>query len=75
MKGLKKQEAVQSNLFVELSTDEERIANLLREKGELFIDQISSELKIPVSKISSTLLGLEFKNVLIALPGKMYKLK
>ena len=70
-----KQEAVQSSLFVELSTDEERIANLLREKGELFIDQISSELKIPVSKISSTLLGLEFKNVLIALPGKMYKLK
>jgi DNA processing protein len=71
----KNQAAVQSSLFVELTGDEEKLAGLLRKNGELFIDQIASELKMPVSKISSTLLSLEFKNVLTALPGKMYKLK
>lgn len=70
-----KDKVVQSSLFVELSGEEEKIVNLLREKGELFIDQISSELTLPVSRVSAMLLSLEFKNVLLALPGKMYKLK
>ena len=70
-----KKTVLQPSLFVELTGDEERIANLLRENGELFIDQISSELTLPVSRISAMLLSLEFKNVVIAMPGKMYKLK
>lgn len=70
-----KNKVVQSSLFVELTADEERIVTLLRENGEMFIDQISSELTLPVSRVSAMLLTLEFKNVLVALPGKMYKLK
>ena len=70
-----KKAVVQSSLFVELTGDEEKIVNLLRENGELFIDQISSELTLPVSRVSAILLSLEFKNVLLALPGKMYKLR
>lgn len=70
-----KKQVVQPSLFVELTGDEEKIVNLLRENGELFIDQISSELTLPVSRISAMLLSLEFKNVVIAMPGKMYKLK
>jgi DNA processing protein len=70
-----KNKVVQSSLFVELTADEEKIVNLLRENGELFIDQISSELTLPVSRVSAMLLTLEFKNVLVAMPGKMYKLK
>jgi DNA processing protein len=70
-----KSKVVQQGLFVELNEDEEKVVALLRENGELFIDQISSEIAMPVSRISSLLLNLEFKNVLVALPGKMYKLK
>jgi DNA processing protein len=70
-----KKTVVQPGLFIELTGDEEKIANLLRENGELFIDQISSELSLPVSRVSAMLLSLEFKNVIIAMPGKMYKLK
>jgi len=70
-----KSKAVQPSLFVELTPDEEKIVKLLSENGELFIDQISSELTLPVSRISAMLLTLEFKNVLVAMPGKMYKLK
>lgn len=70
-----KNKAVQSGLFVELTAGEEKIVSLLRENEELFIDQISSELTLPVSHVSAMLLALEFKNVLVAMPGKMYKLK
>lgn len=70
-----KEKAVQSALFVDLTPDEEKAVALLREQGELFIDQISSALAMPVSKVSAMLLTLEFKNVIVALPGKMYRLR
>lgn len=67
-------EAVQSSLFIELDDNEQKVVNLLKE-GQLFIDQISGELQLPVSTVSSLLLNLEFKNVIHAMPGKVYKLK
>ncbi|WP_347838671.1 DNA-processing protein DprA [uncultured Draconibacterium sp.] len=70
-----KADAVQSSLFVDLNPEEQKVADLLKEKGELFIDQISAELQLPVSRVSAMMLNLEFKNVLTALPGKMYKLR
>ena len=66
--------AIQPKLFIDLLPDEEKVVNLLRENGELFIDQISSELSLPVSRVSALLLNMEFKNILAALPGKMYRL-
>lgn len=70
-----KKDAVQPSLFIELNTDEQKIVDLLKKNDSLFIDQISSLAQLPVSKVSTVLLNLEFKNVLSALPGKMYKLK
>lgn len=71
----KDEKTVQTALFVELTPDEEKVVDLIRQSGELFIDQVSSELKLPVSRVSAMLLNLEFKNVLVALPGKMYRLR
>jgi DNA processing protein len=70
-----KDKFVQPELFVELSSEEKAVVDLLDTHEELYIDQISAEIKLPVSKISSMLLNLEFKNVILALPGKMYRLK
>lgn len=70
-----KTDAIQSSLFIELNSNEQRVVDLLQKEGELFIDQISTEIKLPVSRISALLLNLEFKNVINALPGKMYKLR
>lgn len=70
-----KEKVIQSSLFVDLSPEEEKVVELLTKNGELFIDQISAELQLPVSRVSAMLLNLEFKNVLVALPGKMYKLR
>lgn len=68
-------DAVQSSLFIDLNPDEQKVVDLLKDKGELFIDQISAEIKLPVSRVSAMMLNLEFKNILLALPGKMYKLR
>ena len=69
------EKVIQSSLFIDLSPVEEKVVELLTKKDELFIDQISAELSLPVSRVSAMLLNLEFKNVLVALPGKMYKLR
>ena len=66
---------LQPELFPELTSDEENIVSLLQEHGELFIDQISAAVTMPVSRVSAMLLNLEFKNVITALPGKMYRLR
>ncbi len=70
-----KETVVQASLFENLTPEEEKVVKLLQEKGKLFIDQISAELKMPGSRVSALLLNMEFKNLLTALPGKMYKLR
>jgi DNA processing protein len=70
-----KENVVQTTLFIDLTPEEEKVAELLKKEGEMFIDQISSELKMQGSKISALLLNMEFKNLVSALPGKMYRLR
>jgi len=70
----KKQE-VQAALFIDLDENEQKVVDLLRKEGQLFIDQISSNIELPVSRVSAMMLNLEFKNVLTSLPGKMYRLR
>jgi DNA processing protein len=74
-KDSSKPEAIQQQLFINLSDEETTVYELLKNKGAQFIDQICSDLKIPMSKVSSLLLNLEFKGAIRALPGKMYKVK
>ena len=73
--GNNKPDAVQPSLFVELGGNEQLIYNLLKNKGELFIDQVCAEVQLPMGQVSSTLLELEFKGLVAALPGKMYRAK
>jgi DNA processing protein len=66
--------AVQTSLFVELTTDEQKLVDLLK-GSDRFVDEITFETRLPMSKISALLLGLEFKGLVTSLPGKMYRLK
>ncbi len=70
-----KEKSIQPSLFVELDQQEQEIVDLLRKEGELFIDQISAEMKLATNRISTLLMNLEFKNVLVVLPGQVYKLR
>ncbi len=64
----------QTSLFVELSPEEQKLVDLLKE-GDRFVDEITIETQLSMSKVSAMLLGLEFKGLVKSLPGKMYRLK
>jgi DNA processing protein len=70
----KKQPAVQRSLFPDLSEDEKKIVNILKEKDLTHIDEIHARLGLAGSSIASALLNLELISAIIALPGKMYRL-
>lgn len=73
---VKRREArrVQKQLFLELNADEQAIYSLLNTAKELTIDQIALQSNIVMAKTSYTLLQLEFKGLVLSLPGKRFTL-
>lgn len=65
---------VQKQLFLELKPEEETLVNLLKGKVSLNIDDLCFSAKMPMSKVSTLLLSLEFSGIVRSLPGKMYTL-
>ncbi len=56
-----------------LSEDERRVLTIMREKKrQLSIDELGYMTGYPPTTLSSILLGLEFKNLVKALPGKIF---
>ena len=68
-----KEKTVQRELFNELGDAEKSIVSLLSENGELSINELSSRLNVPISKVSPMLLNLEFEGIIKCLPGNRYK--
>lgn len=64
---------IQKQLFVELTDQEQQVVDAM-ERQPLYIDQLCQRLEMPIGKVSSVLLALEFKGIVSSLPGKMYKL-
>ncbi len=62
------------NLSETLEGDEKIIAEMLIEKDSIMIDELSWKTNIPISKLSSILLSMEFKGLVKVLPGKKFKL-
>ncbi|WP_291868109.1 DNA-processing protein DprA [Maribacter sp.] len=69
----KKTPAIQKQLFVELNTEEKMIYSYLQKQGKQLLDVIALECKLPVYKISSTLLNMEMKGLIRPLPGKLFE--
>jgi len=65
---------VQRKIFVELSSEEEKLVNLLNANGKQQIDEISLQTQIPMSTVMVHLLNLEMNGLVKALPGKVYEL-
>jgi DNA processing protein len=64
----------QRKLFIELTPEEERVVNILSEKGETGIDDLTFTSQLTMSKCSAALLNLEFEGIVKSLPGKIYSL-
>lgn len=65
---------VQRKLFVELSPEEEKIMEVLKEKEKLPIDEIGQLIEKPAGAVSLHLFNLEMNGLVKALPGKVYQL-
>lgn len=65
--------AIQKELFLELTIEEQELVMVLQ-AGAKSIDEIAVCVSMPISKVSSQLLMLEFKGIVQQLPGKIYQL-
>ena len=64
----------QTSLRLSLSADEKKVTDILDERGLTGIDALALATQLPQSKLAITILGLEMQGIIVALPGKMYKL-
>ena len=70
----KNKKPVQRSLFVDLSTEEQVLVDLLKAHGKVDIDTLCIKSNMPQGKAAGHLLNLEFSGVVRSLPGKMYAL-
>jgi DNA processing protein len=64
----------QRELFIELTVDERTIVNILAANDTVSIDDVYLQSGLSSSSVAAAMLGLELKNLIICLPGKMYRL-
>ncbi len=65
---------IQPTIFNDLSKDEQKIVDLLKKQQKINVDVISYETNLPINNVMSIMFNLEFKNIVKALPGRMYSL-
>ena len=69
-----KPKQIQKQLFVQLSTAEEQLINILTQKRKLPLDELCLTAGISVSQASVPLLTLELNGMVRTLPGKVIEL-
>lgn len=65
--------AVQKQLFVELTAEEQKTYNYLLKNGKKYLDTIALDCQIPVYKIATLLFTMEMKGVVRPLQGKLFE--
>lgn len=68
-----KRQPQQRSLFVNLSEEEKNILDYMSNSNTVLLDEICYSLALPIHKVSSTLLNLEFGGFVRSLPGKQYQ--
>ncbi|MFW5780960.1 MAG: DNA-processing protein DprA, partial [Bacteroidota bacterium] len=69
----KKSLPVQKELFHNFSEEEELIIAIIRESGEVSMDDIAANSGLPVQKVSSLLFNLDMDGIIQCMPGKIYR--
>jgi DNA processing protein len=64
----------QRELFIELSPDEKIVVDILQQQNGIQIDELYFKSGLSSSAVATALLMLEMQGVILALPGKVYKL-
>lgn len=71
---VRKEKGVQKTFFPEMDHQEREIYEYIMKEGELSIDELFRCSGIPISKLSSLLLQMEFKGFIKCFPGNIYKI-
>jgi len=71
IKSPKKQEPT---LFTDLSKEELEIVKIIKAEASIAIDDLQLRLNMAQSKLAMYLLNLEMQSIIIALPGRVYRL-
>ncbi|MGV3556803.1 DNA-processing protein DprA [Larkinella arboricola] len=61
-------------LTLEFTEEESQVLALFRQQADWHIDELSWRSQIPIGKLSSLLLNLEFKGIVRSLPGKKFQM-
>ena len=69
----KENKPIQKELFIELDDVEKSIYSYLQKEGKQLLDSIALDCKLPIFKVSSTLLNMEMKGIVRPLPGKLFE--
>jgi len=70
---IRDQKKQQTQLFVELSTEEQFVFDTLKGLGKSEVDVLALQCKLPTFKLNPILLALELKGVVRPLPGKQFE--
>ena len=68
----KPQEGEQSEMFADLNEDEQKILNFIGDNPLSSINELSIGIDIPISKLTSTLIDMEFRGLIVNYPGGRY---
>ena len=66
--------AVQKQLFINLTADEQKIVDLLQTKDSVHADELFHHTGLASSQLAATLLQLEMQGLIRTLPGKHYRM-
>lgn len=69
-----KPKAIQKELFINLSPEEQTIIEILRTKDSIHADELFHTTGYSSSQLAATLLQLEMQNLIKSLPGKFYRM-
>ena len=64
----------QREIFIELTKEEKILVDILKEKEAVHIDEINIKSGLSSSTVAAAILNLELQNVMLSLPGKLYRL-
>lgn len=66
-------EGSQQSLFPELTPDEEAVIAVLRRRGDATISEIAAEIELPIPRLMGMLVDLEFRNLVLSMPGGKFR--
>ena len=64
----------QREIFIELTKEEKILIDILKEKETVHIDELNIKSGLSSSAVAAAILNLELQNVMLSLPGKLYRL-